>query len=56
MPKGSNSKISPSTINSRVFNQIKRTPGSENNFSKPEAYLNVVLFDYPFNMVIKATE
>ncbi|PUZ23938.1 hypothetical protein DCM91_14135 [Chitinophaga costaii] len=51
VPTGSSSPMSSTTMNSSVFDQIKQTPGSEDNASKPKAYLNFVLFDDQFNMV-----
>ncbi|PUZ19334.1 hypothetical protein DCM91_20690 [Chitinophaga costaii] len=51
VPTGSSSPMSSTTMNSTVFDQIKQTPGSEDNASKPKAYLNFVLFDDQFNMV-----
>ncbi|PUZ19146.1 hypothetical protein DCM91_20895 [Chitinophaga costaii] len=51
VPTGSSSPMSSTIMNSSVFDQIKQTPGSEDNASKPKAYLNFVLFDDQFNMV-----
>ncbi|PUZ19329.1 RHS repeat-associated core domain-containing protein [Chitinophaga costaii] len=51
VPTGSSSPMSSTTMNSSVFDQIKQTTGSEDNASKPKAYLNFVLFDDQFNMV-----
>ncbi|SCC63933.1 RHS repeat-associated core domain-containing protein, partial [Chitinophaga costaii] len=51
VPTGSGSPMSSTTMNSSLFDQIKQTTGSEDNASKPKAYLNFVLFDDQFNMV-----
>lgn len=48
---GASSPMTVTTMTSSVFDQIKQTPGSEDNTNKPKAYLNFVLFDDQFNMV-----